>query len=208
MIHMKRLMIIGFGLFFLTSVCRAETAYVSQILSISMRNGQGAGFKIVSTIKTGTKVELISQGNGWSKIRSDSGEEGWIPARYLTTEPPVDLSLEDMKAKYESYAALESENLRLQSVIAEKEQKIGEMQQAYETLKVESSDFISVQKKLDAALEELSKMKDNSGNLEKTIYELQKDRILKGALIGAGILLLGVLIGLNFKRQRRRSSLL
>jgi SH3 domain protein len=207
-ISMKRLMIIGLSLFCLTSECWAETAYISQILSITMRSGPGTGYETVSTIKTGEKVEVIQQGNGWTHVQSQDGKEGWVSARYLTTEAPADQSLADLKAKYQDFAALESENQRLQSVIVEKEQKIGEMQQAYEKLKADSSDFMSVQKKLDAALAELSKMKENSGKLGKTIDDLQNDRILKGALIGAGILLLGILIGLNFKKQRRRSSLL
>jgi SH3 domain protein len=203
---MKRFKIIGLslGLVFLSSACWAETAYIAQILSISVRSGQGAGYEIVSSINTGTQVEVLSQGNGWTRIRTDTGVEGWIPARYLTQKPPERLSPEELT----NLEAVQAENSQLKSTIAEKEQKINELQESYETLKADSSGFISVRKKLEEAHEAMAKLNMNSENLKKTIEAMEKDRLLKGALIGAGILLAGILIGLNFKKQRRRSSTL
>lgn len=216
---MKRFLLIGFCLFGFTSFCMAETVYVAELMSVALRSGRRTENKIISMIKSGEKVEVIQNVDGWAKVRSESGKEGWLLQRYLTTEMPIRPALEDLKTKYQalseiydaknkSFTAMEVENTRLQSVIAEKERQINEIREQYKTLKTDSSDFLSVKNELGAAFEELSKAKIKTGELEKEIAGIQNDRILKGLLIGTGILLLGMLIGITFKKQRRRSSLL
>jgi SH3 domain protein len=205
-IIMKRLMIIGLSLFCLTSVCPAENATVT--FSVWMRSGPGTEYETVSTIKSGETVEVMQQEKSWAQVRLKDGRQGWVSPRYLAVDAPADQLPESVSQAPRDPESVEAQNYRLQSEIAEKEKEIETIQQAYEQLKADSSEFTSVQSRLDTALVDLSKMKDQRETLQKKIADLQNDCILKGALIGAGILLVGILIGLNFKKQRRHSSLL
>ncbi|MGH8645013.1 MAG: TIGR04211 family SH3 domain-containing protein, partial [Gammaproteobacteria bacterium] len=53
------------------------------------RAGPGSHYGIVSMLKSGTRVDVLSQDkkNGYSKIRLDSGETGWVMTRYLMGQP-------------------------------------------------------------------------------------------------------------------------
>lgn len=203
---MKRLMIIGLSLFCMASVCPAENVTVAS--SVWMRSGPGTEYETVSIIKPGETFVVMQQEKSWAQVRLKDGRRGWVSARFLAADAPADQLSESVSHAPRDPEIVEAQNYRLQSEIAEKEKEIERIQQAYDQLKADSSEFISVQNRLDTALADLSKMKDQKETLQKKIVDLQNDRILKGALLGAGILLIGILIGLNFKKQRRRSSLL
>ncbi|MDQ0230595.1 SH3 domain-containing protein, partial [Metabacillus malikii] len=60
------------------------TKYVSVTSgSLNMRVGASTGTTILTSLKSGTAVEVISETNGWSKIQV-SGKEGYVSSKYLT----------------------------------------------------------------------------------------------------------------------------
>ena len=52
--------------------------------SLNMRNGAGTSYRVIMTLKKGTKVEVISESNGWSKIKYD-GRLGYVSSQYLSS---------------------------------------------------------------------------------------------------------------------------
>jgi uncharacterized protein YgiM (DUF1202 family) len=44
----------------------------------NVRSGPGKNFKVISPIANKTFVSIVERKNGWVKIRSDSGIEGWV----------------------------------------------------------------------------------------------------------------------------------
>lgn len=50
--------------------------------NLNMRNGAGTSYRIIMKLKKGTVVELLSQSNGWAKIRYD-GRLGYVSMQYL-----------------------------------------------------------------------------------------------------------------------------
>ena len=47
-----------------------------------MRNGAGTSYRVITVLKKGQKVEVISESNGWSKIKYD-GRLGYVSSSYL-----------------------------------------------------------------------------------------------------------------------------
>lgn len=216
---MKRCLAIAVSFLVLVSVSEAETMYVTEIMTITMRTGPGTQNKILAILKSGEEIEILNQGEGWSKIRRMNGEEGWVLTRYLTLQTPTRPMLESLQHKYdrlvEKYrisdqesARLKTENRQLKAELDENINKLAEMSSLYETLKTESSDFISVKTELEKTSKALNDVKQNEKQLENMVVKLRNNQILKGIMLGAGILLLGILLGSISKRQRRRSSLL
>ena len=54
---------------------------------LNMRSGAGTSYRIITILNKGTKVEVISESNGWSKIKYD-GRLGYVYSIYLDDIKP------------------------------------------------------------------------------------------------------------------------
>ncbi|HBF6091638.1 TPA: N-acetylglucosaminidase [Clostridioides difficile] len=63
---------------------RTSTNKEKQVISnsLNMRNGAGTSYRVITVLKKGQKVEVISESNGWSKIKYD-GRLGYVSSSYL-----------------------------------------------------------------------------------------------------------------------------
>ena len=127
---------IGF-IFFSFSV-QAETMYVNDQLSITLRTGKGTHRKIIAIIKSDQRVEALEKGEEWTLVRLPNGKEGWVLSRYLTSSIPNSIKLGSLQLKYDDLAqqakslALEidkikSDNKKLSISLAEKEKALNNL---------------------------------------------------------------------------------
>lgn len=72
----------------LPSVVQAETAFITDKLFVSIREGQGNEFPAVKSIATGTELEVLQRLGGFALVREPGGAEGWIAERYLVDIAP------------------------------------------------------------------------------------------------------------------------
>ncbi|GKU82237.1 SH3 domain-containing protein [Niallia sp. NCCP-28] len=72
------------------SVAKSKTMYVTvaEKSSLNMRNSASAKGSIIKTLSRGTKVEVLSEANGWSKVNV-SGKTGYVSSSYLTASNPI-----------------------------------------------------------------------------------------------------------------------
>jgi len=198
---------------------RAETMYVTDMLRITVREGSGPEFKIIDVIESGQEVEVIASSEQWSKIRLPDGREGWMIAKYLSPKKPGNTDfrkLQDNEALLESQnSALRRENDELKDEIKNAGLRLAEAREAlfmtnklFQTLKTNPEIYIELEKKNREAEKKLSLQKNRMENLEDELTKLVRQQNIMWLLSGAGILLVGFLIGYNAKRERRRSSLL
>jgi SH3 domain protein len=61
--------------------------WVSDSLNTFVRSGPTDGYRIVGTLKSGQKVELMSTQGEYSQVRGDGGGSVWIPTADLQAEP-------------------------------------------------------------------------------------------------------------------------
>lgn len=88
-----RFAVIFFVLIAITpAITMAETAYITDKLYVSLRGGQGKEYPAVKSIVSGTAVEVLQRGNGFTLVREPDGAEGWIADRYLVDAAPVKVS--------------------------------------------------------------------------------------------------------------------
>ena len=62
--------------------------YVYNTATLNMRSGAGTSYEIVGTLKENTKVEIISEHNGWYKIKYGNGY-AYVSANYITLKEPT-----------------------------------------------------------------------------------------------------------------------
>jgi len=79
----------------------AERLWVRDEVRINVRSGPGTGHGVVGLVKTGDALEVLSRGDGWLRIRTPDGTEGWMPAGYLEPEPPAAARLAEQEREVE-----------------------------------------------------------------------------------------------------------
>jgi len=216
---MRYALVLGIFLFMLPAILFAETRYVSEVREITLRTGPGAEYKIISMVKSGTSMTVLEDSDEWTQVQLADGKEGWVLAQFLQTKVPDAIQLENLRKKHDALTAksdtLRNENEDLKGKVAALTTDLDSCRSEYdtlnnthETLKTESADFLALQATHESTVKELSSQTEKADRLEKELSSLINDKRLKWFLIGAGVLLVGIIIGFITKPQRRRSSLL
>ena len=216
---MKNLCIIGMCLVLFSTPVLAENKYISDAVKVTMRTGPGNDRKIISLLRVGTKVEVVQPGDEWTLVRLANEKEGWVINRFLTNKIPSDIELKLLKGKYQALKAsasqmqeknslLKAENEKLTTEFTVSRKKLQKTTDDYEALKTESKEFLKLQSKFKSASSKLAEQTKKAEKFEDELTKLLWNQNIKWFLSGAGVLILGFIIGFSTKRQRRRSSLL
>ena len=84
-------------LFVSVRVTHADRRYVSDMLIITLRAGQGQEYRVIKTLKTDTPVEVLEENEDYLRVRTDEGEEGWVAKQYIISEVPKYVIIEGLK---------------------------------------------------------------------------------------------------------------
>ena len=198
---------------------QAETMYVTDVLRLTVREGNGPDYKIIDVIESGQEVEVISSGGEWVKVRLPDGKEGWLIAKYLTSQKPGGAALKKLQEKEAlldtQNSALRAENKQLRDEINNVSLRLAEAKQAlfvtnksYETFAANPDSCVELKTKYIEAEKKLSLQKSKTENLEDELTRLLRQQNVMWLLAGAGILLVGFIIGYSARRDKKRSSLL
>ena len=216
---MKRYVFIGILLVFATASVQAQAMYVSEIVEITLRTGPGIDHKVIAMVKSGQSLVVLEPGSEWTRVRLANEKEGYMLSRFLTEKKPNELLLGELKEKYKDLEskvnAIQDENSEqkkqnesLLSELAAKEEQLSGLTGSYDALKADSAEFLNLKTDLQKTAAQLTEQTEKAEAFEEAYTKIQKRQIFRWALTGAGILLVGFLIGMSSKRQRRRSTLL
>lgn len=200
---------------FYTTVSHAETTrYVSDELEITMRNGQGVKFGIKKMLTSGTKLTVLeTDPNGYSKVKTDRGVEGWVLTRFLSNMP----SARDQLSQNEQKVA----NLELE--IAKYKTEIDSLTSQTNTAGSENQTLREKSQRLSKELDDLRRtassavaLDNENRQLKQRLQEIDhqtqiltlENDSLKASntkmwfVIGAAVLFAGILLGLLLPRLR------
>lgn len=94
----------------------AESQYIVDQLVVSVSaSADGSGDR-VGSVHSGERVEILERDEDRARIRFGSGQEGWIKASYLSSEPPL---RDQLEARTQELEQLHKDNAALQARIAE-----------------------------------------------------------------------------------------
>ena len=216
---MKSITLILVLLLGLVTTATAETRYVSDRLDIQMRTGKGTQFRIMRMLSSGTAVEILEtdQENGYTRVRAPGGVEGWVLSRVLMKGRAAREKLANAEKRL---ASLELENRRLTSSFdALKKEKGGTDQELRkfdkENRKI-SQELDNIRRTASSSLAidaENRELKSRIVAYERQVQSLQqensglKDRTARDwFMVGAGVIILGMVIGLIIPRIRWRKK--
>jgi hypothetical protein len=100
----------------MSPVClHAKGMYVRDWIVITLRSAPNESSSAMGTASTNDLVEVLEEGNGWVRIQTKDGKEGWVAGRFLSAQPPKTLYVKQQEDKFKS---LQIENMRLRGLIA------------------------------------------------------------------------------------------
>ncbi len=88
-------------LYLLTQHTSAAELYVTDRIMLGVHQGADANSTLVTSIPSGTSVNVVGKEGDFSKIRLGNGTEGWVLSSYLLTQKPAAAELDDLSAKYQ-----------------------------------------------------------------------------------------------------------
>ena len=198
-------------------VAAQEIRYVNDYLIITLRAGQGSEYKILKTLPSGTRLEVLDVQGDFSQVRTGSGLEGWVLTQYLTDKPAARERLREAQAEV---AALMAANEELSTGIQTLRTAFDRLQGEHRTMEDDYARIDSENKRLqELAARPLELAQDNESlraqlgqlriqgeDLSAENARLQTLEVQWWFMAGGGVLLMGVIIGLilpMFGRRKR-----
>jgi SH3 domain protein len=197
----------------------AETRYVSDNLEITMRSGKGTSYGITRMLRSGTPVDVLEEDKetGYTNIRVKGGKEGWVLSRYLMKGQAA---RDRLAAAEKNMAELELENRKMETSMAALTEEKAAMAKELAALDGQSrnvsQELSEIKRTASSALAIDSENKDLKGrvvSLERQLQTLQqeneglRDRTARDwFMVGAGVVLLGIIVGLIIPRIRWRKK--
>jgi len=200
-------------LILLAGPASAATRYVTDLMEITVRSGPGLKYRVTKTIESGQAVEVLETGDEWTRIALADGSIGWAVSRYLVEEQPESLEAKSLKERIEpmetEIQTLKAENDRLITMnqemadeLEKRRQGLEEVQSAYDALKADSGEFLNLKAQFQAATADLNRDRQRIDELQTRLSKANLSAAVKWFLAGAGVLILGMILGSRSKRKR------
>jgi len=217
---MTRRIIIFCLLALAASAADAQARYVSDRLEITLRTGTSTQHSIIRMLPSGARLEVleVDAPSGYARVRTPDGTEGWVLSRYLMDRPAAREQLESATRRVDA----------LTSRVAELTSQVEQLKSERNALDAERSGLGTEAEELRAELERIRRVSASAMELDKAnrelrtrlaaaeqagdelrmeVAELKRNTQRDWFVAGAGVLVLGLLLGLVIPRLRfgRRS---
>ena len=216
-------------------VSSARTGYVSDMLLLTFRQGPGNSYAVEKTLMSNTQVLILEEKNEFYKVELKSKEVGWVDKNFIIFTLPKTLminklekenknlsnkimelqsSTEELQDKFSSIEQNDSptkENLEisLKKALDEKNKTINmlsDTQEKYDTLTRESKNIQEIVKENKILKEQTQTLSEELAIIKGGNKNLFKTGMIKWFLTGAGVLLLGWIIGQSVSSKKQQSS--
>jgi SH3 domain protein len=190
------------------------TRFVSDELEITMRNGKSVKFAIRKMLSSGTKLDVIeTDPTGYSKVRTSNGIEGWVLTRYLDNQPSsrdrlaaseqkaanLELEIAQYKTEIEALSSQNSDTGSQNLTLTETSQRLSK---ELENLRRTASNAMVLDSENHKLKEQLQEVDHQTQLLIIENSGLKDNNAKTWFLVGAAVLIAGLLLGLIIPRLR------
>lgn len=178
-----------------------DVRWVSDSLNTYVRSGPTDGYRIVGTLTSGMRVQLLRTQGDYSQVRGESGDAVWIANRDLQEVPG---QAERLPALEQKVTELSTE---LKNINETWETRVQGMQETLDTRKKLIDELEANRSALDIELNqarsELREAQAQLGSEQKQV--LMRYMVYGGSIAGAG-LLAGLILPTMFRLRRKRND--
>lgn len=198
-----------------SSAAFAESRYITDRLEVTMRSGESNQHKILRMLRSGAKLELLqtNEESGYSHIRTADGMQGWVITRYLEnlpsardrlamTEKQLARIKADNKSLSDKLAALTREHNQLRSESTQLSAQHRKQSDEVTRIKTISANALALDSE-NATLREQTRQLERDQQALQLENDSLKDRSDRDwFIVGAGVIVLGMIIGLIIPKIR------
>jgi len=201
---------------------QAQTRYVTDRTIVELRRGPSTEYLILRNLEAGDEVQVLEQdqASGYARVRVvDQGTEGWILSRFLMAEPIARARLataeRNLATARERVATLETQVRTLGADLSTTRTDLEQTRTNHGTVSRELAELRTAAANVVEISERNTRLQQDLVQREREVEELRaENEHLAGRetqnwfIVGAGVLLVGVVIGLVAPtlRRRRRSD--
>ena len=192
-----------------------EVRYVTDSLPLEARSGPSTAHKILLMLESGTRVTVMEEADGYSRVQPPSGPEVWILSRYLQPVASARERLADATKELEGLreektslsAALEqtrNAGAQAESALQTAQSANQALQQELAAIKQAAASTLATRAENARLISELDALRGQLDILSSETRTLKESRQRESFIAGAGVLGAGLLLGLILPRLRGR----
>lgn len=199
---------------------QAFSHYVSDQVEQPLRRGAGVEFRIDRMLKPGTKLNVLETREGWSRVEATVNNrtyEGWMHQVSVQDQPPARLQLNQQATRFNALEVRFNEQTRDYDQLQTNHDKVVEELSTLKQAHFEARRELEQIRELSGQSVELDQQ---NSDMRQLINELEAERVImreqisqagdavkrQWFLTGAGVLLLGLLLGRFFRIPKRRGG--
>ncbi len=200
----------------------AKAMYVTDTVKITLRTGESTEHKVIDMLDSGSRLEVLSSNEetGYSYVRNKDGNTGYVLTRLLMEVPSARQRLEvaekrlaELQQEPEKLssrlAALQTEYEEMQSMRDQAETHNRNLKQELEEIRSVASDAVNIADERNMLRKRVAALNGEVGELKLENQDLRNQSERKWFMMGAGAIIVGILLGLILPRlrfRRRRDS--
>ena len=212
----------GFVFLAFELLAQAQTRYVTDRTIVELRRGPSTEYLILRNLEAGERVEVLEQNGeqGYSRVRvADEGTEGWILTRFLSAEPiareRLAVAERNLASARERVTTLEAQNQELTRDLATTRTELEQARANHGTASRELADIRTAAANVVDIRDQNTRLQQRLVQRDGEVEQLTADNARLAArnnqnwfVVGAAVLLAGIVIGLVAPslRRRRRSD--
>lgn len=175
--------------------------WVSDSLNTYVRSGPTDGYRIVGTLTSGERVELLSTKGDYSQVRGESGSTVWIPSK----------DIQDVPGQAERLPMLEQQvtelSTQLKGIDDTWKTRVKGMQETMDSRKKLIDELQATRSELDTKLtQSQSQVRELQAQLGGENKQVLMQYMIYGGSIAGGGLLAGLILPTMLRVRRKRND--
>lgn len=197
---------------------QGQTVYISDVLFVPMRSGQGNEFRIINAaMRSGTALKKISESSDgdWTQVETQKGTKGWIRTQYISSNLPARNRLANALSEL---GKLKSKNIELEAQAKELKKNSIQLRQdlqghnsneiklttELDRIKDISANAVKVDSQYRSLLAEHELLRTERDSLAAENERLISANELSFMFYGALLIILGMVLAIILPYTRRR----
>lgn len=202
----------------LTAAAEASTVYISDVQFVAIREGMDNATRAVERgLKSGTPLQVLEQSQGYTKVLTPSGNEGWVADYFLSedmvTRDQLDQLQQELNKRKQDVTLISNDLSRSNQKISDLENANATLQQRNNALEAQLQEASQLSQRAQAIVAnndnvsyQLTSLKQQADAAKQYAENLQDTTQQKWFILGAATLFGGLLLGTILPMLRRKKT--
>ena len=202
----------------LSATVHSATVYISDIQFVAIREGLDNSTRAVERgLKSGPPLEVLEQSEGYTKVRTPSGNEGWVADYFLSEDMVSRDQLDALQTRLNKSNETRTEIANALNLSQQKIQSLNNintnLQNENQQLKLKLQNAAELSEKAQAIVSQnddvgyqIESLKQQAAAAVAKSEELQDTTQQKWFMLGASTLFGGLLLGILAPMLRRKKT--